>query len=150
MYLHRDRDPTKTDTIGRVWKMNPAILRDDGVTPVIFSPYLSPVSGVHFFVCLLIKGNLSVWTPLFTANTGENRKEILFNHKQGDKEWRDHSTYFDVRQFWVAPKDHLSQRVSRAQRTFLNSVKRAGIPDIAFTNAEEARLNYSQHAQVTV
>ena len=139
----RINDPTKTDTVGRVWKMNPSILRDDGVVPVIFSTYLAPVEGVHYFLCLIIKEGLSVWTPLFTANTGENRREIFQEFKVGDRDFRDHSTYLDIRQFWVAPKDHLSGRVSYNQRTLPNSVKSTGIHATAFTRAEQAITNYN-------
>lgn len=139
---YQNFDPTKRDTIGRVWKMNPAILQDDGVCPVIMSAYLKPVMGTHFFVCLHIDGNYSVWAPVFTSNTGENRIQINVADKTGEKDWREHDTFIDVRQFWVATRNHLSERVSHAQRRTLNAVKAVAIPKIVTDNAVVALAEY--------
>lgn len=57
----------------------------------------SPVKGGHYFVCLEVYKDTSIWTPTFTNETS-NRKKIT--GKSGQTGWVERISYYYQNQLW--------------------------------------------------
>ena len=90
------------------------------------------VKDNHFFLCIEVDAQGSMWTPLF-SDPGNGRKIIQSEHKHGHQKWIAGNTYYNPLQLWEASHKAIHSAAKKAQdkssRNAPNTVAAAAIPD---------------------